>query len=298
MKILICGATGLIGKKLVLKLLEQNHEIKIITRNKEHAFKVFPKGCEFIEADLMKSPLSFGVIEGVDVLINLVGESIAGGYWTSSRKNLIYKSRIDTTRNLIASLKNFPKIYIGASAVGYYGDAQDSELNEQSNCGQSYLAQVCHDWEVEHEKIKLMNPQTRCAILRFGVVLSKEGGFLDQLTKIFKLNIGSVLGDGKQWLSWISLEDLISGIIFIINHSELSGPINMVSPSPVTNRQFTEALSKHLNKITLPAVPAFILKALLGDLSELMLSSQKVKPEKLLRHNFEFKRSDLGQAFK
>lgn len=296
MKILITGATGLVGKKLVSQLHTLGHEIIIITRDKLKAKVLGCDSCKFIEADLVKSPLPYDLIDGVDAVINLMGESIASGYWTKSRKKAIYQSRIEGTQNLIASLKTFPKIYIGASAIGFYGDRGDEALTEQSKGGDGFLAQVCQDWEKEHEKIKVASAQTRTIILRIGVVLSPAGGFLEQVKKIFNLNLGSPLGTGSQWLSWVDVNDLVNAIVFCLNNPSISGPVNLVSPNPITNKKFSEIFAKRLNKVLLPSAPAVLIKLGLGDMAELLLNSQRVVPEKLLKNNFDFKILNIEEA--
>ncbi|MBY0553545.1 TIGR01777 family oxidoreductase [bacterium] len=292
MKILMTGATGLIGSELGQKLNEMGHSILVVTRSKNKAQENLPFHAEIIEWDLNTTPLKSDYYNGVDVIINLAGDSI-DGRWTAKKKKQIFDSRVQTSTNLLINCPNSVKTIITASAQGYYGERGNEELSETSAAGLGFLAEVCKAWEavyVDHQK---KNPEQRLVILRLGVVLSKKGGALRKLISIFQRNLGAVLGCGTQWMSYISLNDLTRVLIEAIKNPQYSGVLNACNNAPVNNREFTKALCEKLRVISLPRVPSFALKIILGEMSELVLGSAKMNPFKLNQLGFKFEDENL-----
>ena len=298
-RVLITGATGLIGTRLIKKLSLKDHSIAILSRQKNRSLK---KGKSFqwnpqqnfIDPDALKEP--------VEVVIHLAGESV-GQRWTKKRKEEIYRSRVDGTKFLINALGQLPtppKKLIASSAIGIYGDRGGEKITEESpldsGSGDDFLAKVCRAWEeasLEHNISTL-----KSYALRTGVVLSKEGGALKQMLPPFKLGAGGVLGSGQQFMSWIHIEDLVDQIIFLMENDLPPGAYNGVAPNPVTNYQFTKTLGRVLRRPTIFPVPAPILKVLLGEMSQLLLGGQRVLPEAFLREKFSFSHPRLEDALK
>jgi len=291
MKIAITGATGLIGNSLSEYLISKDHDIIKLSRskNKEKGFVYWNYKSKEIEIDRL---------EGVDVVIHLAGENIAG-FWTNKKKREIKDSRVKGTNflvNSILKLKNKPRDFICASAIGIYGNRGDETLDEQSSYGQGFLAELAKNWENESHVLKQQN--IRVVNLRMGLVLSKEGGALKTMLKPFKMGLGGKLGSGKQYMSWIMLEDVIRSIEFIINNKDISGPVNVVAPSPVTNEEFTKKLGKAVCRPTFFTVPSLLLKTLVPDMAEMILSSTRAIPKKLLDSGYNFSYPDLDGSFK
>jgi uncharacterized protein (TIGR01777 family) len=270
MNILLTGGTGFIGSELVLKLLSAGHKLTVVTRNRAAATGKLPSTVSFVEHDLNASPLKETEFENIDAIINLAGESI-DRRWTAKNKAAIRNSRILCTQNLLLNCPATVKTLVNASAVGFYGDRGGEELTESSPIGKGFLTDVCEEWEAAAHSFK-----GRLVILRFGMVISRKGGALKTISELFNKNLGAPLGDGKQWISYISLEDLLNMILFAIENQNVSGTFNAVNNHPVTNLQFSETLAAELNVLLLPTVPRFALKLLLGEMSELLLNSQKV----------------------
>ncbi|MGZ3795027.1 MAG: TIGR01777 family oxidoreductase [Pseudobdellovibrionaceae bacterium] len=299
MKILMTGATGLIGKELGKALVSRGHEILAVSRQAAKARLQLPFPCQIIEADLSAGPLKEReVLNSTEVVINLAGDPIGEGRWTEARKRRIYESRILGTRHLIQSLPMAPKIFLNASAIGYYGSQGDEEISEQSPAGDDFLSQVCQDWEEELLDLSYgkMLASTRRVVLRTGMVLSEKGGALDKILPLFHRGLGGVLGEGKQWMSWIHIEDEVGLILHILEKNSLQGPINLVSPQPVTNEQFTHALATVLGVKAAPRVPAIVLWSALGEMASLVLNSQKVLPVLAQESGYNFLYPELHKA--
>lgn len=283
MKILITGATGLIGQELSKYLETQGHTIYSLTRGKggDHAIHWDP------EAEQINRP----AIEGFDAVVHLAGENIAEGRWTKAKKQRILDSRVDGTEflcNVLANLVNPPKVLISSSAIGWYGSRGDELLTEKSGPGEGFLADVCKQWEAATEKAKKAG--IRVVNLRTGVVLSNKGGALAKMLLPFKLGAGGVIGNGKQWMSWIGLEDLVRMIEFAITNQTVSGPLNGVAPGAVTNREFTKTLGKVLHRPTIFPMPAFVARIAFGEMADaLLLSSSKVVPKTATENGFKFR---------
>lgn len=286
MKVLISGSSGLIGKALVSYLRDEGFHVTRLVRTQKELSD---------DSVLLSSNL-----EGFDVVINLAGENIASGRWTKEKKESIYNSRIHVTQklsNAILSLKNPPKVFLNASAMGYYGSRGDEVLTESSGSGEGFLAKVCKDWEESTQQ--LQNAGIRVVLMRFGMVLSKEGGALAKMQTPFKLGVGGVLGSGDQYISWILLEELRRVILFAISEKTLTGAINVDTPNPVTNREFTKALGAVYNKPTFMSVPAAMVKLIFGEMGqEMLLSSTRMQPQKLLEAGFKFVYPHIESALK
>ena len=291
MNILISGSSGLIGSALVPYLESQGHTVVKLVRDraKEGVFWDPPHGIIELPADLH-----------IDAVINLSGENIADGRWTKQKKEKILSSRTDSTLLLArtaAALNPRPNAFLSASGIGYYGDCRDVIITEESPEGTGFLADVSWDWEVAATPAS--EAGIRVVYLRISPVLSSQGGMLRRLLPLFKWSLGAVLGSGRQYMSWIAIDDLAAAVDHILCHESLSGPVNMCSPNPVTNREFTRALNRVLKRPTLFQVPSFVLKAMLGEMAgEELLYSTRAVPQKLLDSGFEFKYPAIGDALR
>ena len=294
MKIVITGASGLIGSYLTSYFSQQNHDIYFLTRNKVKA----QSSPNWIYWNSSNNEIEFEKLEGVQVIIHLAGASISAR-WTDDYKNTLRSSRIDSTRLIcrsIAKLKSPPKVFISASAIGYYGNhGPEKELTEIDKPGQDFLAKLCWDWE--NETSSLNNIGVRVINLRTGIVLSNKGGALAKMLPIFNLGIGGVLGSGQQIMSWIALAEIPHVIEHVLNHSQISGPINLVSPKPVSNGIFTKELGEVIHRAVFLPVPSFGIKLLFGEMGQtLLLEGAKVIPRKLLDSGYVFRYDDLKLA--
>ena len=295
MKILVSGATGLVGRHLVPFLRENGHEVFSLVRqapNNEHEIQWnAEKG---IEASELKK------IENFDAIVHLAGAGIADERWTKERKRIIRDSRVVGTRVLIDSLQkleNPPRAFVSASAIGYYGDRKDDILNEDSPPGKDFLSVVGVEWEAEANKAADFG--ARVVRLRIGIVLSTEGGALKEMLTPFKMGVGGAVGKGQQFVSWIHLRDLIRVIQFALENENLNGAVNATAPNPVRNAEFAEKLGVALHRPSLVPVPAFALRLMFGELADaLLLSSARVLPEKLLANNFQFEFERIEDALR
>lgn len=289
MKIVITGSTGFIGTHLVPYFASEGHTLVLLSRNpsQPHAHYWNPE----------KREIDPSILEGSDVVINLTGESILGR-WTPKKMEQIRDSRIHATQFLcdtLLSLSILPKLYIGASAIGFYGDRPQEILDETSSSGQGFLAEVCRLWE--GIPASLAATGVRVALTRFGIVLG-DGGALKQMDKAFRMGMGGALGSGEQIMSWIAIDDVCNAMKHIITHPELEGPINLVAPHPISNLIFTQTLGKVLHRPTMVPVPKFALNLLFGPGAEIFLSSTDVRPERLTESGFSFQFPHLEDALK
>jgi len=235
---------------------------------------------------------------GADAVVNLAGASIAAGRWTSQRKELLRTSRIDTTRALVSALAKMnaqPRVLVSASAIGIYGDRGDEILTEESKPGTDFLSSLAQEWEAEARKAEVLG--IRVVMARFGIILGREGGALAKMLTPFKLGAGGKLGSGKQWMSWVSLEDVIGILRFAIENVSVRGAINIVAHQPLQNADFTNVLAKALRRPAIFPAPAFALRLALGEMADaLLLSSQRVQPQALEKLGYRFVRADLASA--
>jgi uncharacterized protein (TIGR01777 family) len=295
MKILMTGGTGLIGKELGKALVRAGHEIAVISRNKDKASKDIPYPCSVIEADLQQREIPGNLLNEIQVVIHLAGENVGQGRWSQKRKDSILKSRSQLTKNLIQSLKNSKnlKTFISASAVGLYGSRGDEILTENSLPGDGFLAEVCKQWE---ESLVGLDFGIRKVIFRTGVVLSPWGGALEKMLLPFRLHMGGALGSGRQWVSWIHIDDMVNLYVQAVNDLSFAGIYNAVSPNPVTNLALTQGIAENLGQRLGPKAPAIALKLALGEMSRIVLDSQRVLPQKLQEKKYSFAYSEISQA--
>ncbi len=298
MKILITGATGLVGTRLLEQLFLRGHDdIRILTRNKTKALEQSPFPIEAFEWNPAKQTIDTDALKGVEAIIHLAGESVAEGRWTQAKKNKILNSRINSTSLLIETIKKLekkPTKFISASAIGIYGDQGEKELDSESKLGKGFLADVCKKWEqLTHEhQIKEMKSLS----IRVGIVLASNGGALAKMLPPFKAGVAGQLGNGKQYMSWIHIDDLVGQFIFLLENNTKYNIYNGVAPTPVTNYEFTKILGKELNRPTLFPIPAPALKIIFGEMSAILLASQKVIPNHFIEEGYQYKFSNLKNA--
>ena len=281
MKIAITGSTGLVGSALVSLLTAARHEVLRMTRPTHW--------------DPERNTVDLAALEAKDAVVHLAGENIASGRWTASKKSRIRDSRVKGTRLIaesLATLAQPPAVLVSASAIGFYGDRGNELLREESGPGQGFLSDVCRQWEAATD------PATRNGIrvvhLRTALVLSRKGGALEKMLLPFKLGIGGRIGSGKQYWSWISLDDMCAAILHCIQAGGLHGPVNVASPSPVTNLEFTKALGRVLSRPTVFPLPAFAARVALGEMADaLLLASARVEPAKLHTSRFMFRDREI-----
>jgi hypothetical protein len=292
MNILISGSSGFIGKNLTEILKSKGYNIFKLVR------KASEVGDKNIFWNIEEEYIDEEKLENIDVVIHLAGENISGSRWTSDKKKKILDSRVLGTRLIsksISKLKNKPKVFISASAIGYYGNRGNETLDENSSKGKGFLSDVCDKWESETKIAKIANIRT--VNLRIGIVLSDLGGALEKMLLPFKIGVGGILGDGKQYMSWISIHDLVNIIIFCIENNNIVGPLNAVSPNPVTNYEFTKTLGQVLKRPTIFPLPKFVGKIIFGEMGdELLFSSTKVIPKKLKENKYNFIHNNLKEA--
>lgn len=277
MKILVTGGTGLIGKKLCQKLTTNGHDVVVLTRQNIQSNN---KKINYYAWD-EENTIPDSVFDSLDGVINLMGENIGNKRWTDTQKKLLYSSRVDRGHELILELNQKAKalkFFISASAVGIYPKNSEDLLDESSPVASDFLGNLCHNWE---KIIDDLPKTTRTVIVRTAVVLSRDGGALEKMLPPFKLGLGGPLGDGKHFMSWIHIDDLIEIYLNAIDNNEISGIINGCAANPLTNLNFTKALGKVIKRPTLFPVPRFILKSIFGEMSSILLDSQKVKSKKI-----------------
>jgi uncharacterized protein len=297
MKIAVTGATGFIGHRLVRRLLDAGHAVTAWSRDPERARTTLPALCGVARWD--PHAVDPALLEGVDGVVHLAGESVAGGRWTEARKRAIRSSRIESSRAIAAAIARRPAsarpaALVSASAIGYYGDRGDELLEERSPAGSGFLAEVCRDWEREAAAVEGLG--VRAASIRIGVVLGREGGALATMLPLFRLGLGGRMGDGSQWMSWIHVDDVVGLFAHAVERADVRGPVNAVAPEPVRNRDFTRALAHAVGRPALFPVPAFALRLLVGEMSEVLLGSQRVVPAAAKRLGFSFSHPELGAA--
>ena len=295
MKVLITGASGLVGGKLAAELESKGHEIFRLSRSE-------PKS----ENDIQWDPYEgfedeeSSKLEGIDVVVHLAGENVAGGAWTQERKARIRDSRVKGTKTLVDALGRLdssPATFVAASAIGFYGDRGNEIVTEESDAGEGFLPEVCVEWEAESKKAEAF--ADRVAIARIGIVLSPEGGALEKMLTPFRFGVGGTVGSGEQWMPWISIDDIVRVLVFAIENEELAGVFNATSPNPVQNKTFTEALANAVSRPAFIPVPGFGVKLLFGEMGEtLLLEGARVIPRKLEQLGFKFEFPELDEAIR
>jgi uncharacterized protein len=295
MKILITGGTGFIGSFLTTRLILDGHNVSVLIRN-EKPGKTGSPDVFLIPGDPTVPGPWQQSIKNYDVIINLAGASIFSR-WTAEQKKSIRESRINSTRNIVDAIdasSGKAVTLLSASAVGYYGFHGDEEVTEEVPPGGDFLATIAQEWE--EEALRAKQKGVRVYITRFGIVLGTNGGVLDQMIPLFKNFIGGPIGNGKQWFSWVHVDDLTGAISFLLKHPELSGPFNVCSSKPVRNKELAKTIGKVLQRPSLMPMPSFMVRLVLGEFGSVILKGQKVIPRRLLENGYDFKYQDIDKA--
>jgi len=290
-QILITGGTGFIGSALVHKIQSSNCKLIVLSRQDN------PGIAKFNNVEIIQNLNQIKKDTSLDAVINLAGEAIADKRWTKHRKQQLENSRIALTHeliNVLKSLKTKPNVFISGSAVGFYGNGEDKFLSEISAPAIDYAHQLCHQWEMAARAAEDMGIRT--CIIRTGLVVGKNGGFLKKMLPAFKVGLGGPLASGRQWMSWIHLQDMVHIIEFLLINEKCQGNYNATAPTPVTNLEFTKALNDALGKSLFFATPAWLLKLMFGEMSSLLLEGQRVIPQRLLDAGFTFRFNQINDA--
>jgi len=290
----VSGASGLVGSRLTAALETAGHRVSRLVRRKPAT------GRDEIEFDPSEGRIDAAALEGIDAVVHLAGENVAAGRWTEARKRRIRESRVLGTRLIaecLAKLQRPPAVLVNASAIGFYGDRGDEVLDETSDPGEGFLPETCLAWESATAAAETAG--VRVVRFRIGVVLAHEGGALAKLVPIFRAGLGGKTGDGNQWMSWVSIDDLVRAVEFALSCDELVGSVNAVGPRPETNAEFTRVLARVLRRPAIAPVPAFVVRTIFGEMGqELLLSSTRVLPRRLEHVGFEFRHSTLETALR
>jgi uncharacterized protein (TIGR01777 family) len=291
MKVVVAGASGFVGRALVAALRANGHEVVRLVRRAT-------AGGDEIKWNPTTGEIDAARLAGCDAIVNLCGENLAAGRWSERRRQELWSSRTDATRTLVLALDRMarkPAVFINASAIGIYGSRGDEVLTEASAIGHGFLPELCFAWETHAEGAARRGVRT--VRLRFGVVLAREGGALAKMLPIFRLGLGGRLGDGRQWLSWVSLDDAVGAILHALADARCAGPVNVVAPSAVTNADFTATLGRALGRPAVFPVPAAVLRLIFGEMAqETVLASTRVRPASLLETGFRFRHAALADA--
>lgn len=294
MKVVVAGASGFVGAALLPALRGEGYRVLRLVRREARADDEVPWNPSAGSLDVRH-------LEGVDAAINLAGENLAGKRWSTEQKERIFKSRVDTTRTLAAALTKLspkPQVLVNASAVGIYGDRGDERLDEGATSGQGFLAEVCRVWEAETEVAARAGIRT--VRVRFGTILDKEGGALAKMLPVFRLGLGGPFGSGRQWMSWVSRDDVVGTILHALKTPSLAGPVNIVAPEPVTNREFAATLGGVLHRPAFFPAPAWGLRLVLGRqmADEALVASTRAVPAALLKSGYRFRYPELEGALR
>lgn len=294
MRVFVTGGTGLIGSALVKRLTERGDQVALLTRRPEHARPTANPQTTIVAGDPMQAGPWMDTVGTCDSVVNLAGENIFNRRWRAAFKQFMRDSRILTTQNVVAALaKNSrrgdgtPKTLINGSAIGFYGPHGDEELTEDAGLGDDFLAKLCIEWENAAKAAEQHG--VRVVLLRTGVVLSKEGGALTNMLTPFKMFVGGPVGSGRQYMSWIHIEDQVGMILFALDHADIAGPLNATAPMPVTNKEFSKALGRVLHRPSFMKTPGFVLRVALGEAANVVTKGQRVLPKKALQAGYPFK---------
>ncbi|RUR29140.1 TIGR01777 family oxidoreductase [Vreelandella nanhaiensis] len=295
MRVLITGGSGFVGQRLCEKLLAQGHNVQVVSRYPDRTRKKLPQACDIRDSALgfMDSP--------PEAIVNLAGESIAGKRWSEAQKNRLVESRVKATHQLVTLCEQLitsglpvPKVMVSGSAMGYYGDQGKRMVTEETAPHDEFAHRLCARWETAAQPVKALG--VRLAILRTGLVLDAGGGMLEKMLPPFKLGLGGRFGRGEQYMPWVHRDDLVSAIMFLLEENELNGVFNASAPHPVTNAEFAKILARKLHRPAIFPVPAFVLKAGLGEMSRLLLTGADMRPARLEEAGFEFQYPTLDKA--
>ena len=296
MNIFMTGGTGFVGTHLTKKLIAEGHKVTILTQPLGSAALKL-SGLAYADGNpTIKGQWQDSVKEH-NVIINLAGASIFSR-WTPQQKKILLSSRIETTRNLVSALSDNAKniTFFSTSAVGYYGFHEDEELTENMPAGNDFLARLAYDWE--QEALRAKDKGARVVITRFGIVLGKSGGALGQMIPMFKYFLGGPLGNGRQWFSWVHMHDLVEAFIFLLQHKEINGAVNLCSPQPLRNVDLARAIGKILHRPSFMPAPGLMIKLILGEFGSVLLKGQRVIPSCLLEAGFQFRYANIEEALR
>lgn len=303
MRVFVTGGTGLVGTRLIRWLRQRQNEVVVLTRRPEVARQKLNAACVLVEGDPMQPGEWQRAVEPCDAVVHLAGENIFGRRWNAVFKELLRESRVKSTRHVVEALARNPKhangtakTLVSASAIGYYGPHGDEELDENSPPGDDILARICIDWETAARAVQSLG--VRLAILRIGIVLAGEGGALAQMLTPFKLFAGGPVGSGKQYMSWIHIDDLVGLCLLALDHQEITGPLNATAPGPVTNKELARALGRVLHRPSFVRTPRFMLRVMVGEAADVIATGQRVLPRRARELGYAFKFPDIEGALR
>ena len=297
MKIVLSGGTGFIGSALLKRLKEEKHSVVLLARNLEAAKRFAGDFVTIAPWDAKSVGTWADHMNGADAVVNLAGEPVVGKRWSDRQKSHILNSRVEATKALtsaIAQARQKPSVLINASAVGYYGHVESGDVTESHPRGKGFLGDTCELWEEAARAAERWGARVVC--LRIGIVLEKEGGALSKMIPPFQFFAGGPLGSGRQWVPWIHRDDVVGAVLFALQHPELKGSVNTTSPNPVTMKEFCGALGRAMHRPSWAPVPVFVLRILLGEQADVLLTGQRVVPKKLEEAGFMFRHPNLHEA--
>jgi hypothetical protein len=297
MRVFVTGGTGLIGSRLVEHLLERGDAPVVLSRDRSRAAVKLGPRVDLVEGDPTADGDWTRGVEGADAVVHLAGENIFARRWNAEFKALIHDSRVQSTRRVVAAIARAaakPSVLVSGSAIGFYGPCGDEELTEAAPAGSDFLAQSCTEWEAAAREVE--SAGVRLVIVRTGVVLSTRAGALSQMLTPFKLGVGGPVGNGRQWMSWVHLDDLVGVILHAIDHAHVRGVLNGTAPGAVTNREFSKALGRALGRPAIFPVPVFMLRLRFGEVADVISTGQHVVPARTLEADYQFRYPDIDGA--
>jgi len=297
MRVAITGATGLVGRHLTERLLERGDEVIAFTRNTKRAAKKLPEGAIPTRWETNSPNMMVEALAESDAVVNLAGEPVLGRRWNRKVKDAIRSSRVEGTRTLVGALGTAaerPKVLVSASAIGYYGPRDAEEIDEEAGPGYDFLAHVSQEWETQAKKAEVLG--TRVVIARIGIVLSRQGGALKRMLPPFRFFLGGKVGSGRQGFPWVHIDDVTGIILHGLDRPDVSGPLNVCAPSPITNREFVSALGRAIRRPSWLPAPGFALRLFLGEVAGMLTRGQHVVPRRTLETGYEFTHPEIDEA--